>query len=635
MDPEPSRTEPQTWLRERFDKLMISLLRRITDGGYVPVEDYLSYARTHGGIRVLERLLHEEISKPLLDALLQVDRLDLAPHFYIIQAPWCCLFIKNVKLLVQATEQLQAVGSPPPLPGMTTFLDSLLRGQINADDIDINDEAYMLRLKHRLETDGQYTWEDMNNLRLRRRKDAETKTPKQLLLDLAADLRDGIPLTLNAAYRKAFQDQPELKMEFSDIWTTLHETDTQFMHTIVLCLCQLKQALDFSQSRIEKSYQYWLERMNTAAVERGAILSVRDLTRILQISARAVAINVARYANDYNKTLDERRALSINLLRNDDNLNIVAELRKILIERDLLLYLRMCELCADIENGYSMEEPYEDVNIQGVDGVFFVKQIPLDVTSIVKHLDDGDAVFVPAAVTLRVAMQAAYALTHPSVRVEDLEIPTAWEVEDEDEYLRRCDVATRCWISIVNGRSGDDEREKIREALTRKLGHELFRRLRPEARATLIGADQVLCANPPVEGAMVVNAMGLAFELQLKHGLVEEFCEYLGRRGIRDWPPAVGVLRRSLLVRNGEVERDLSLGKVLSVLEGGAREFEEFCKAKGLDVERVIGAIRGVKRIRNKAAHEGGMGHEFAVQLREDWLDPTRGVFASIVSMVG
>ncbi len=66
---------------------------------------------------------------------------------------------------------------------------------------------------------------------------------------------------------------------------------------------------------------------------------------------------------------------------------------------------------------------------------------------------------------------------------------------------------------------------------------------------------------------------------------------------------------------------DLTLEKVLRILDDAEDgHVRAFFSLKGLDLSAVKRAIRKVKNHRNRAAHEGGYGFEYARQIHLDWL---------------
>src|SRR5580704_14292353 len=87
----------QESLESRFQRLLVSVFRRICDGGYYSARDLLDIIERAGAIAFVQDWLRDERAQPSLDLLCNAGRVDLAIEWLVPRVPYCRLFTDEEK----------------------------------------------------------------------------------------------------------------------------------------------------------------------------------------------------------------------------------------------------------------------------------------------------------------------------------------------------------------------------------------------------------------------------------------------------------------------------------------------------------------------------------------------------------
>jgi hypothetical protein len=662
-----------TVLQERFDNLVISLIRRITDGHYFPLGDYLQAARADGGVETARTLVHSSIAEPLLTALLDSHRPDLTIQFYMLRVPWFLLFFTERDLIKRATEQWRAACSNERSvlekfdsllieASSTEMLDDSSLGrfcnELCITDVDLHNTLAQL-IRDRFYSDGRYTHVDLRYLEERRAAEARTRSPEELIASLAQDLDDEIPLTVHKAHRLALQDSPHLAQRFPEVAEAIRHFDEEHQSALIAAAREIEKALDFSRERILRALKFWelLDQKDTLRKYQSLFMKPQGARHslaacayesqdqptppcgdtglranaaliILQQSALSIATAAGRYLLAYGKTFGLRRDIMPTIYRRKHGFNTLHEFSQQLT-KEQCVYLQFAEECRRIETlNVDWEYVCSDNTLEEVPAIYEMCQIAeypwpdyFD-----EHPDPSDLIIT--------ALRAAYLVTHPDLNIEDIACVNAGDLERLEDSVLLSDYYTRKLRDSLKSAS-ELRKSEIEAAIRRRMGNRLFEWLCPEAVQAVLGAECVLQTPDFPDPTQAVMGLAQAFECQLKYRVLEQFCTFLRHQDILSWPVSSGEGRGPLLLRYGEMDINLSLEKILRFIERADKELETFFGQVGLDRARVAAAVREVRRLRNWAAHQGGLGREFALRTRDAWLRPDAGVFAVLCPGTG
>jgi hypothetical protein len=678
---EPGNFDSESFLKtleSTFHFVMLFLIRRVTDGSYFPLKDYLDRVEQEGGLNVAKSLLTGDIADPLFKALTDAERYDLTVEFYVDRPPWFRLFSVEERLL--AVKRFQA-----GLAGKKIRIDQLRLDTNPVFALDPHTQVTAELVARLAQQDLQYGSVDLRNLRLRREYEGRLLSPDEQVRQLERELRAAYPFTLIPAHRSALDRSEQLTNECPSVAARFGAYDSEHLDAIRESLKQLRSALDFTEPRLKQLSDYLIERdreisLNRTTSEHSEPVAPDDLP-VLDLSAYRPddlpVLDLFAHRPGVLRVVD----LGASAYRRDDVLGTVVPsteaLEDMLVSSALGLGARLGEYMADFAESFEEADEVwkcsylgrcrypvlkaftEALTTRDMDLLLFAQQswvaLP-GATYCLPVLDDGlisevSSVFsveefppahlleqdFPPEQTFGVSVGGLLSTVWAAVRWHRGQMDVGAIRQAETTYIDRLGEnpladdkwephKTRWVLSKLLTEISRARKVEAEESLRSRLGP-LYKSSCPEARTSLTGVEYLLQDEVFPDPTLAITGLALAFENQLKIGVLEPFCEYLRNKGIETYPEG-----KDSLLKYGQCERNLTLDRILRVLRPGDTEFKAYGQTQNLRADRILRAVRRVRDIRNRAAHEGGFGYEYARNLRDEWFDPQRGVFAALLS---
>jgi hypothetical protein len=157
------------------------------------------------------------------------------------------------------------------------------------------------------------------------------------------------------------------------------------------------------------------------------------------------------------------------------------------------------------------------------------------------------------------------------------------------------------------------------EAELAELFPSIWRLLRHEVRCQLIGAEQTRrTPGGHATPQMVVHGVATAFELQLKHTVLETLLAHLKREDVREIPTGADH-RHAVFMKHWKADR-YNLGCIRLLLESAHPAILQCFDRYHWDRDDILAALDAVTEPRNAATHGQGMSPSAADEIRSDWL---------------
>ncbi len=203
---------------------------------------------------------------------------------------------------------------------------------------------------------------------------------------------------------------------------------------------------------------------------------------------------------------------------------------------------------------------------------------------------------------------------------------------DQYERLERC-----IELVVDQMKCNPPEMRAVEDSLKTELTCQVWDVLSEDAQTKALAAERTLQDPDCPDPGLGIAGFGFAFETQLKTGILDDLCEFLRRRGLRNFPDSEllknGSRRPRILIGGRQKDR-LNLGEIALALESPRTELQEFCDTRGIDLHRLRKAIEVVKPYRNRAVHGGPISLDTAHRVRAKLLGVATsdgGVFGAFV----
>ena len=247
-------------LESRFQRVLVSAFRRISDGGYFPARDLLASVEEQGGVAFVRDWLADERAQPSLEFLVQKGRVEIAVEWLVWRVPYCLLFSKEERAM--ASTNLAAVpenpnslyrsegsgGTPSGRIMVGPFATTYFPKWVESPDYQAEWAALALE---NLATDGEYSQFDLDALQRRRSTDFQSVAPQQVVRQLEEELELGYPFTCSADVFALVRDSQELQLKFPRVTSSVTELHNNLANWIEPDLRVLRPALDLNGEKAE------------------------------------------------------------------------------------------------------------------------------------------------------------------------------------------------------------------------------------------------------------------------------------------------------------------------------------------------------------------------------------------------
>lgn len=231
-----------------------------------------------------------------------------------------------------------------------------------------------------------------------------------------------------------------------------------------------------------------------------------------------------------------------------------------------------------------------------------------------------------------ISLSRAAAVRESSLAKAADEIPlskTLSDLLDTIGSLRGGQTAIFDLLDRIAGKSRNERRRAAgNESLKIALGDRIHRLLSADALTSAISAEQLLHDQDLANPGLGIMALCIAWETELKAGLLAKFCTFLRHRNIRNFPDSGGGDkrdRRHQILIDGHQAHRLTLGDIKIAFDSTQPEILEFCKAENIDFSALRREIEVIQNHRNSFAHGKTIPFVTAHRIREQILGVVSG----------
>jgi hypothetical protein len=590
---ELSRLLKKESLEDRFQKLLVSVFRRICDGGYYPAADLLGVIETRGAVAFANDWLNDDRAQPFFDLMVELGRFDLTVESSIVRPPYCELF--GADGLNAFNRRAGSVGSD----GARFLFHKVRTYWPKKYD---NPSDYAEAAVRNLAEDRSYTTFDLRALQRRRAADWASLSMNHRCENLEKELREGYPFTSTSELIKYVQERPELKHEHQLLQSSVNGMRESVPKTLEPFLQLLRPGLDLSDEKI-------------TVVATRLKLPTSEAVHWLEFRAAQLSANLGNKIYDvaeifFGCTREQPFPPMLGSHFGPED----SELLEIALVLSTLLPL-----------GTLIDAPvhsFDDLPETPHAWVWPIGQIE----GLSEEMDDEQ--LAPWYGDVKVEAVVAFVIFHLRNRQAlgpgaERGALSTMPSRASDRSSGESDI-----IYELMFKTGPDRRQRAEQALRERLGG-LFDELCPEAKAALIGAEFTLADGWHPEPSQALLSIAVAFERQLHAGFLNQLAEFANASHRNPFPTNANN-ERIALVQNGQPLGGRTLGQVLKALRVQDTLWADFAAEHGFKMDDVRKAVGEVQRLRNRAAHEGGLSPEVVRQCRESWLDPQHGIFRAL-----
>jgi transposase len=231
-------------LKSRFQRLLVSILRRINDGGHLPARDLIEEVRRRGAVRWVKEWLRDDRAKPLRDSLATAGWTYLS-----LSTTSTGLLTANYSPKMTRRQPVLTWKAPEPSYETLPLSEIYRLGRVCYSPSDYRSPAYALAAIRNLEADLQYKIWDLRELQRRRREEFARLPLAEQCNALAQELAEGYPFTSTAEIIRHILDRPgassELFREANEVQGLIQENIQPWFHVLRLCF-------DLSKKNVER-----------------------------------------------------------------------------------------------------------------------------------------------------------------------------------------------------------------------------------------------------------------------------------------------------------------------------------------------------------------------------------------------
>jgi hypothetical protein len=577
---ELSRLLSEESLEDRFHRVMISVFRRISDGGYYPAGDLLKEVEDGNGVDFAKHWLRDDRAQPLFELLQIRGRNDLTVEWYVARSPYLNLFDKDERVVYSQrfrdAKQLQPI----------LLLRSLGDRSLRPSERESAEQAIA-----NLKADKSYAMEDL--IKLQRRRAAEFASlpiPDQIGA-LEREVESGYPFTCSGRIVREGKD-PRLRDHHPLVASGINNVPQLLREVFQDDLEIFRPVFDFSREKVAAVDELLHRSSECEDLSAEKVLYFRAAF-LCSLHGRSVPQIAAIFLGGESDE-DEIRDLASYFCAPDGRLLVAAAILSRMFAHEGLFSFRVISF-GDLPESAVVRHELFDPEKPDREG-----------------LDDQSAMAVSVDAVVRFV--TAYAARLVESR-QALILPPALSISNanRETFPTSVDGAPALPWETMLELAGEKKRADAERKLRDKMGT-LFDQLCPEAKSSLLGAQFTLLDerwHPGPSQALV--AMSTAFEWELKESFLVPLAEFLASTENRyDFPKEHNV------ISDGSPKPRLTLDQVLTATR----------KERGVDFRAVQSALRKVKDRRNTSAHEGTTNFETVRECFESWLDPILGVFS-------
>jgi hypothetical protein len=579
-------------LEERFQRVLVSAFRRISDGGYYPARDLLEVVEMGSAVQFAKNWLGDDRAQPLFDLLISRRREDLTVEWYVARPPYLRLFDEGDCDIYRHRVASSAQRDP-----------WLHLWRLREPGKPTTDEEFAQQAIVNLESDPVYKLDDMITLQRRRSIEFGPFPIQEQIAALEKEIEAGYPFTCSSRILQEAHDR-NIRDRYPLFTSEVDNVRQDIRGLFAPHLNLFRPLFDFSPKKIAE-VEALLNSDGFDDLFAPEVLAFRAAFVCSAIGQLIPQIAAIYFGGESHET--EIHDLASYFPASDACLVTTAAVLSRMFRRDELFSFNVISFGDLPETSlihHKQFDPEEDLPREG--------------------LEDDTVRAVNVAGIVRFVMEA----TKSRVRTRDQAItglPAAEllaEATDPQASPGGTVVGSARQWQIMLEIAGKTKRAESERRLRAKMG-KLFDHLCPEAKSSLLGAEFTLLDehwHPGPSQALI--GMSTAFERELKESFLVPLADFLACQNTDRFPA------KDPVIVDGSPKEGLPLDRVSRAMREEREVWVRFCEVHGFDFAAVRSALRQVRDPRNKAAHEGNISFDYVRECRERWLDPVRGIFS-------